>query len=262
MVCVCSATSMVYFEKQADRMLTAGVSSRAKRGHRSILSGTGRKMMDTALIKSLGYTARRYSAHAVIFSQGDENEWIYIIESGWGCISHELRGGKRQIIDFALTGDVVLSQHGGTAVETFGAHTELSVLMAPYRTFVQSATRSPELLSFVLASLVRNEAVRAQHLASIGRRTALVRTSHLLLELTARLQEVGAVHGDSFDCPLTQHDLADALGLTPIHVNRMLRELRERKLVEFRQGHVHILDWNGLAKFAGFEGDYIKRHST
>lgn len=214
---------------------------------------------DATLIKTLGFAVKRYPAGAVIFSQGDSNDRIYIVESGWGCISHELPGGQRQILDFALTGDVVLPQsHGGGSVETFVAQTELALLVAPIKTVMLAAVKSPHLFSFIVEALVRNSAVLGQHLANVGRRTALQRTAHLLIELTARLERVGAVDRNGFDCPLTQYDLADALGLTPIHVNRMLRELRERKLLEFRQGHVRVLDSAGLTKFVGFDGDYIK----
>ncbi|MBZ9974337.1 Crp/Fnr family transcriptional regulator [Mesorhizobium sp. B2-5-9] len=214
---------------------------------------------DAALIKTLGFTAKRYPADAVIFSQSDNKDRIYVVESGWGCISHELPDGQRQILDFALTGDVVLPQsHGSGSIETFVARTELSLLVAPTKTLTLAAMKSPQLFSFIVGAFVRNGAVMAQHLANIGRRNALERTAHLLLELTARLQRVGAVDRNGFDCPLTQYDLADALGLTPIHVNRMLRELRERKFLEFRQGHVRVLDSPGLTKFAGFDGEYIR----
>ena len=214
---------------------------------------------DAALIKTLGFTPKRYPADAVIFSQGDNNDRIYIVELGWGCISHELPSGQRQILDFALTGDVVLPQsYGGGALETFVAQTELSLLVAPTKTFTVAAMKSPHLFSFTVEALTRNGAVIAQHLANVGRRSALERTAHLLLELTARLQRVGSVTRNSFECPLTQYDLADALGLTPIHVNRMLRELRERKFLEFRQGRVRVLDHASLKKFAGFDGEYIE----
>lgn len=225
--------------------------------HRS--SYVGLNDDDAALIKTLGFTAKRYPADAVIFSQGDNNDRIYVVESGWGCISHELPDGQRQILDFALTGDVVLSQSPGSgSIGTFVAQTELSLLAAPTKTLTLAAMKSSHLFSFIVGGLVRNGAVMAHHLANVGRRNALERTAHLLLELTARLERVGAVDRNGFDCPLTQYDLADALGLTPIHVNRMLRELRERKFLEFRQGHVRLLDSPGLTKFAGFDGEYIK----
>jgi len=228
------------------------------RGNEHRPSYVGLNDDDAALIKTLGFTSKRYQAGAVIFSQGDNNDRIYVVESGWGCLSHELPGGQRQILDFALTGDVVLPQsHGSGSVETFVAQTDLSLLVASSKTLTAAAMKSPHLFSFIVGSLVRNGAIIAQHLANVGRRSALERTAHLLLELTVRLQRVGAVDRSGFDCPLTQYDLADALGLTPIHVNRMLRELRERKFLEFRQGHVRFLDSPGLTKFAGFDAEYI-----
>jgi len=214
---------------------------------------------DTALIETLGFTPKRYAALTVIVRQGEHKDRMFVIESGWGCIAHELEGGQRQILDFTLKGDIVLPQvNGGGALETFTALTDLSALVASTKTFALAAMKSPPLFSVVLEALVQNGAVIAQHLTDVGRRSALERSAHLFLELTARLERVGAVTRNSFECPLTQYDLADALGLTPIHVNRMLRELRERKFLEFRHGHVRILDRAGLIKFAGFAGEYVE----
>ncbi|MER8743749.1 Crp/Fnr family transcriptional regulator [Mesorhizobium sp. M0674] len=214
---------------------------------------------DAALIKTLGFVPKRYSPETVIFSQGEDNDRVFIVESGWGCISHQLAGGQRQILDFALRGDIVLSRsYTGGALETFVAQTELCVLVASTKTFTLAAMKSPHLFSLVVEALGHNGAVIAQHLTNVGRRSALARTAHLFLELRTRLELIGAVTHNSYECPLTQYDLADALGLTPIHVNRMLRELRERKFLEFRQGRVRVLDLLSITKFAGFETRYIR----
>jgi len=214
---------------------------------------------DMALVKALGFTPKRYPAETVIVSQGEASDRVFIVEAGWGCISHELAGGQRQILDFALKGDLVLPQSSaGSALETFVAQTELLVLVASTKTFTHAAMKSPHLFSVVIETLVHHGAVISQHLTNVGRRSALVRTAHLFLELMARLERVGSVTRNCYECPLTQYDLADALGLTPIHVNRMLRELRERRFLEFRQGHVRVLDQPGLTKFAGFEPEYIE----
>ncbi|MFD1981414.1 Crp/Fnr family transcriptional regulator [Mesorhizobium newzealandense] len=229
------------------------------RGNENRPSYVGLNDDDTALIKTLGFTPKRYLAETVIVNQGEDSDRVFIVESGWGCISHELAGGQRQILDFALRGDIVLPQsYSGSALETFVAQTELTVLVASTKTFTLAAMQSPHLFSLVLETLVHNGAVIAQHLTNVGRRSALARTAHLFLELRARLERIGSVTRNSYECPLTQYDLADALGLTPIHVNRMLRELRERKLLEFRQGHVHVLDQPALTKFSGFEHEYIE----
>lgn len=212
-----------------------------------------------ALIKTLGFTLKRYPAETVIVSQGETSDRVFIVESGWGCISHELAGGQRQILDFALKGDIVLPQsYAGSALETFVAQTELSVLVASTKAITLAAMKSPQLFSLILETIVHHGAIIAQHLTNVGRRSALARTAHLFLELRTRLERTGFVTRNGYECPLTQYDLADALGLTPIHINRMLRELRERKFLEFRQGHVRVLDQPGLTKFAGFEDQYIE----
>ncbi|AEH87407.1 MULTISPECIES: Crp/Fnr family transcriptional regulator [Mesorhizobium] len=213
---------------------------------------------DKDYIKALGFALRRYPAETAIVDQGQHAARVFIIESGWGCISHNLAGGQRQILDFALKGDVVLPHSfPGTAPETFVAQTDLAVFETSTKAFALAVAKSPRIASLFLETLVHQRALVAQHLTNVGRRSALTRTAHLLLELRTRLERVGGVARNGYSCPLTQYDLADALGLTPIHVNRMLRELRERKLLEFRQGHVRILDREGIAKFAGFDDRYV-----
>ena len=96
-----------------------------------------------------------------------------------------------------------------------------------------------------------------EHLVNIGRRSALVRTAHLLLELGLRLQLVGLGSEGGFACPLNQYLLADALGLTAIHMNRVLRQLRERGLVTFREGRVEFHDLAGLRNLAEYHSGYL-----
>jgi CRP-like cAMP-binding protein len=91
-----------------------------------------------------------------------------------------------------------------------------------------------------------------EHLVSIGRRNALERTAHFLLELYDRLQLVGLAGHETFACPLNQNVLADALGLSTIHVNRVLRQLRERGLVTLKNQIVVINDMPGTKALAGY----------
>ncbi|MBZ9677699.1 Crp/Fnr family transcriptional regulator [Mesorhizobium sp. ES1-1] len=213
---------------------------------------------DKDYIKALGFVQKRYPAETTIVDHGQHADRVFIIESGWGCISHNLAGGQRQILDFALKGDVVLPHSfPGAAPETFVAQTDLAVFEASNKMFALAVAKSPRIASLFLETLVLQRALVAQHLTNVGRRSALTRTAHLLLELRTRLERVGSATHNGYSCPLTQYDLADALGLTPIHVNRMLRELRERKLLEFRQGHVRMLDREGVARFADFDDRHV-----
>jgi CRP-like cAMP-binding protein len=109
----------------------------------------------------------------------------------------------------------------------------------------------------ILWAASRDEAMVVEHLVNIGRRSALVRTAHLLLELGLRLQLVGHGSEGGSVCPLNQYLLADALGLTAIHVNRVLRQLRERALVTFREGRVEVHDLAGLRDLAEYHSGYL-----
>jgi CRP-like cAMP-binding protein len=107
----------------------------------------------------------------------------------------------------------------------------------------------------------RDEAMVVEHLVNIGRRNAIERTAHFFMELAERLSLIGLGTEAEFKCPLTQFVLADALGLTAIHVNRVLRRLRERKLLTLSKGKAYIHDLDGLRKLAGFQGGYLNSRS-
>ena len=96
-----------------------------------------------------------------------------------------------------------------------------------------------------------------EHLVNLGRRSAEERMAHFLLELGARLKLVGIGNRTGFDCPLTQYHLADALGLSAVHVNRILRQLREEGLVTFQKGRVEFDDFDRLTDRAGFDTAYL-----
>lgn len=116
---------------------------------------------------------------------------------------------------------------------------------------------TPRLAAAVLWGASRDEAMVVEHLVGIGRRDARERTAHFLLGLGARLKLIGLVTNEVYDCPLSQYMLADALGLSAVHVNRVLRELRELGLVTFQQGKVTFGDFDGLVTLADFDKHYL-----
>lgn len=122
---------------------------------------------------------------------------------------------------------------------------------------MKSIVDFPRLGAALLWATSRDEAMVVEHLVNVGRRSALERTAHFFLELAERLSLIGEATTEEFKCPLSQFVLADALGLTAIHVNRVLRQLREENLLTLRDGTVHIHDLKGLKKLAGFQGGYL-----
>jgi len=191
--------------------------------------------------------------------QGHTHQAAYILADGWVCSYKLLSDGTRQIVDFQIPGDFlglrsVLFRTADHNIEpvTLVEATEVleSDLLQVFSTTLRLATA-------VLWAASRDEAMVVEHLVGIGRRDALERTAHFLLELNARLTLVGRGTRDGFACPLTQYHLADALGLSAVHVNRVLRELREGGLLTFQKGQVTIHNFDGLVDRAGFDRSYL-----
>ncbi len=187
--------------------------------------------------------------------QGESAHVAYILQQGWGCSFKVLQEGSRQVISFPVPGDCVglrsillrTSDHGFTTI------TDAQVSRFEVSRILEIFDKFPHLGSAILWATSRDEAITVEHLASIGRRTAIERTAHFFLELSDRLRMVGLGSETEFECPLNQYILADALGLSAIHVNRVLRELREVRLLTFQDRRVFIHDRQGLIDLAGYE---------
>lgn len=190
-----------------------------------------------------------------LLRQGEQGHIAYILQSGWGCSFKILVDGGRQVITFPVPGDIVglRSLLLRTSDHSFSAITDAVVSRVDVPRMLRLFNEFPHIGSAVLWATSRDEAITVEHLASIGRRTAIERTAHFFLELGSRLSLVGLADVSEFACPLTQYDLADALGLSAIHVNRVLRELREVKLLTFQDHKVTIHDRAALKELAGYE---------
>jgi CRP-like cAMP-binding protein len=144
-----------------------------------------------------------------------------------------------------------------TADHSFSALTDAVVSPVEGTHVLRCVIDFPRLGAALLWAASRDEAMVVEHLVNIGRRSAIERTAHFFMELAERLSLIGEATETQFECPLSQFVIADALGLTAIHVNRVLRELRELELLTVRKGSVRIHDLDRLRKLAGFQGGYL-----
>lgn len=190
-----------------------------------------------------------------LLHQGVSSHVGYILQSGWGCSFKILHNGERQIITFPIPGDCVglRSVLLRTSDHAFSALTDILVTSVEVPRMLQLFSEFPHVGSAILWATSRDEAFTVEHLASLGRRTAIERTAHFFLELCTRLQLVGLARTTKFSCPISQQDMADALGLTPIHVNRVLKELRQGNLITFKDHVVTIHDRARLKALAGYD---------
>jgi CRP-like cAMP-binding protein len=187
--------------------------------------------------------------------EGQTGHMAYIVQAGWACSFKLLPDGGRQIISFPLPGDCIglRSVLLRTSDHSFSALTEAIVCGIEASRLMRIFNELPRLGAAILWATSRDEAMVVEHLVSIGRRSAIERMAHFFLELRERLRLVGLATDQEFICPLNQYALADALGLSAIHVNRVLRQLRERKLLTLKGRKVFIQDTRGLKALAGFE---------
>jgi CRP-like cAMP-binding protein len=198
------------------------------------------------------------AGHELIF-EGQKNQSAFILAEGWACSYKMLSDGERQIVDFQVPGDFlglrsVLFRTTDHSVEAI-TRIEASEVLAS--DILDGFATAPRLATAVLWAASRDEAMVVEHLVNLGRRSAEQRMAHFLLELGERLQLVGIGDRTGFDCPLTQYHLADALGLSAVHVNRVLRHLREEGLVTFQKGRVTFDHFKGLIALADFDTDYL-----
>jgi CRP-like cAMP-binding protein len=214
---------------------------------------------ELSVLEGLHKRRRTFVAGRDLVHQGQSDQAAYILISGWACSYKLLEDGQRQIIDFQIPGDFLglrsvvlhLSDHSIEPV------TDIEVTEIHVSDLMKAFADTPRLATAVFWAASRDEAMVVEHLINIGRREAEVRVAHFLLELGARLALVGLGSKAGYACPLTQYLMADALGLSSVHVNRVLRKLREAGLVTFRDGLVTFDDYDRLVKFADFEMTYL-----
>jgi len=214
---------------------------------------------ELALLERLHQRRRVFVAGKDLVHQGQSRQAAYILAKGWAASYKLLEDGQRQIVNFKVPGDFlglrsVLLRVSDHSVEPV---TDIEVSEFLVVELLDAFGENHRLAMALLWAASRDEAMVVEHLVNIGRRDAAKRLAHFLLELGARLSLVGIGSKAGYDCPLTQYLIADALGLSAVHVNRCLRQLREYGLVTFTGGRVAFIDHARLVEFAQFDPAYL-----
>jgi CRP-like cAMP-binding protein len=186
---------------------------------------------------------------------GSEFRNLCFVKDGYAIRYRLLRSGKRQILKLILPGDVI-----GFPVSFFDrsscavvAVSELTYAVCPFDAYIRLCYEQPQ-FGLVLSWLAAQEAATyAEHIVNLGRRTPTERLAHLLLEIHARLLEVGLADEASFDLPFSQEVMADALGLSVPHLNRVIQQLRAEQLIASNARRIDLADMAGLQRLAQYE---------
>jgi CRP-like cAMP-binding protein len=194
-----------------------------------------------------------------VFSEGDRPSETCVIVEGWTCRYKLLDRGQRQIFSFHIPGDMpdLQSLHVRTMDHSMCALTPLRVAFISHSALDEAMREHPAVQTALWRDTLIDAAVFREWMAGIGRRSAYQRIGHLFCELYLRMRVVGLTADGGFPLYITQAEIADALGLTPVHVNRVLKSLRGDRLISTEGRYVSILNWEGLQSAADFDPTYL-----
>lgn len=225
-----------------------------KLAQRDQLSDEERRLLEEA-----PSTVVEYEAGQDMVCEGDEPAHSSLLLEGWAMRNKTLKNGARQITALHIMGDFV-DLHAFLLKpmdHTVTALTRCRVALVPHETLKDITERHPHLTRVLWLNTLIDGAVHREWLLAMGRLSAAGHLAHLLCELFLRLRGVGLTEGQGFPFPLTQAVLADVLGLSAVHVNRTVQELRREGLVTWTNGAVTINDWERLAARAEFDPTYL-----
>lgn len=214
---------------------------------------------DRAALAQLSQNIRFVDARSDLATESDRRLHIHLILDGWACRYKALPDGSRQIVSFLIPGDFCdINAHILKQMDhNIGAITRLKVAVITPEAMSKLTSANPRMTEALWWNELVELAVQREWTLNVGQRTAYARLAHILVELYLRLRAVGRTLDGRCDFPATQSDLADATGLTAVHVNRTLQELRRDGLIKLERKQLHILDLDGLIDVSMFNPNYL-----
>jgi len=214
---------------------------------------------DESLLSGMIFGARVCKVDDGYVESKDVADHVLVVVEGIACRFRMLADGRRQILAYLFAGDMtsperLLVRQPGQSLALL-VPSQIAVLD---RAAVDRLQRRPNICVALGRDGLVRQATTSEWQVNVGMRSACERVGHLLCEIYTRLESVGLTTNHQFKLPLTQAQLADSLALSAVHVNRVLMELRRKKLVDFRDRVVTILDYEGLCDIAGFDPSYLQ----
>jgi CRP-like cAMP-binding protein len=215
---------------------------------------------DIQLIAELQMTVTNLAANRVVAITGEAPSRCTLVLDGFLYGHKRVSGSRRQITSFLVPGDIadlhtLYHTRLDHSLSTLGPAV---VAFLPHMAFREALERSPQLAQAFWRETFVQAAILREWVANLGRREAISKVAHIVCELAVRLQAVDLARNFSFSIPWTQMDVADACGISNVHANRVLQELRRLGHVEWDSRQVKICNWDALAKLADFSGEYLR----
>lgn len=210
---------------------------------------------ELAFVKDFKIDELRVDAGAAFLREGTRSEHLYTLLSGWAFRYKMLDDGRRQILNYALPGDL-LGLQGALMREmehSVEALTPMTLCVFSRSRLFELYSRFPSLAFDITWLAAREEQLIDENLVSVGRRTALERSAYLLLYLYSRAEESGLTKNGAVQFPFTQMHLADTLGMSLVHTNKTLKRLFETRAVRWKDRIFEMVDRARLVEIAGSE---------
>ena len=214
---------------------------------------------DRVAILRLPTRVRQFEVRQNIAHEGDQPSHCCLILDGWVCRHKVLSVGKRQIFSFHIAGDVpdLQNLHIRAMDHSLTAVTKVTVALVPHESIRDLIDRHPTICALLWRDTLIDAGIFREWMIGIGRRSAFQRIAHLFCEMYLKLQAVGLARDFRCPMPITQADLADALGLTGVHVNRVLMAMRAQTLITLHSSTLVITDWDKLLRVSEFDPAYL-----
>jgi CRP-like cAMP-binding protein len=220
------------------------------------LSGKDIAALNRATIKD-----RQVGAKHDLIREGDRPGPVFVMLDGWACRYKILPSGLRQILGYLMPGDscdlhIGLLAEMDHSIQTITPATYAAIERQEMDTLLE---QHPAIAKAIYIAQLVDEGTMRAWITSMGRRASIERVAHLMCELYIRARNIGLTSDPTFALPLSQLMLADSLGMTAVHLNRVLKELRVRKAMKLKRGSLELTDVELLIRIAGFDENYLHR---
>lgn len=214
---------------------------------------------DRRALQRLSEGAHSYRAGEDLIEEGSPPECVFLLTQGWACRYKLLPDGQRQILGYMLPGDTgdIFNFVIETMDHSISALGPCKAVSISQTDLLDVVARHPAIARALYWAALVDGATNREWLLNIGQRDGFGRAAHLFSELLLRMGSIGLAAGDSFSLPLTQTDLADTMGLTPVYVNRTLQRMRAEKLITLSRRELTILEPERLIKLSAFTPNYL-----
>ena len=210
-------------------------------------------------LSALEMSVREFEPGQYILREGDRPRYCFYLTDGY-VYRHKIVGdGGRQIVSIHVPGDFVDVQNIllDYADHNIQALTATTLITVPVDDLMKVAMEHGSINRTLWRETLVEASIMREWIANIGRRDARSRTAHMLCEVALRREKAGLGARETFDLPMTQEQLGDALGLTAVHVNRTLKSLENDGLIVRSKRSVTVADWNGLQSVGDFTSNYL-----